>query len=159
MKKITKLLFITSLSLLMILLPACNEDYTLKAPSNIKVDVTLRVMTITWDVVPNALGYEIHTTSIGCASGNRIINTKENTATAHNGTTNTLFNDGRNGAVQIVSPNKVEITLMPMTPGSDEPMPSAVTAKIKALGGTVNGQEYLDSEYSAVITLNKAEYN
>jgi len=151
-----KYFLIISIALVIGLASACTDK--LAIPTNVKIDVTGRLMTVTWDAVSGAQGYEIYTTSSGCASGNRIINTKDNTATSHTGT-NALFDDGRNGAVQIKGSTKIEITLMPEwnTPGDntsgpnyDVVMASAVTAKVKALG--------VESDYSQVVTLNKADY-
>ena len=127
--------------------PKGKEDDTeinLGIPKNVSINVQGRLMTVTWDAVNNALGYEIITTSVGCGSGNRTINTKEKTAVAtSNGSvaSNVKINDG----------NSIEITLMASTPGSSVAMASSVTAKVKSLGGTVSEVLYFDSEYSETV--------
>jgi len=144
--------FTIALTLIIGLLAACAEkeprEYTLKTPKNVKISVTGRVLTVTWDKVPKALGYEITTTSTGCGSGNKLINTKEITATNHTGTGNYLKGDGSSGAVQIKGLTTIEVTLMPTRDDNTKPMASAVSAKVKALGGKVKKDQYLDSEYS-----------
>jgi hypothetical protein len=131
----------------------------LDTPANVTITVEQRTMTVTWDAVSDAQGYEIITTSTGCGSGNRIINTKDKTANAYTeddgiGEDNYLKDDKSNGAVVIKDATTIEITLMPamiMGGGSDmtKPMATAVSAKVRALG---DGTRYLDSEYSAVTT-------
>jgi len=127
------------------------------SPANIKIDVTGRTMTVTWDEVKNADGYEIITDSENCGSGKRKINTKNNTAIVYN-TANTppeganaLKDDASNGAVVILAKNKIQITLMPAMGDPSKPMATAVTAKVMAFGGTVEGKKYLDSDYSSVV--------
>jgi hypothetical protein len=107
-------------------------------------------MTVSWNAVNGAQGYEIYTTSENCASGNRIINTKGPTATVHDGTGSYIKDDKSNGAVEIKSATSIEITLMPAMGDNTKPMATKVTAKVKALGGETGGTNYLDSEYSAV---------
>jgi len=124
----------------------------LAVPANVQITVVNRTMTVTWNAVPNAQGYEILTTSTNCGSGNKLINTKANTATALNNSTNYLKDDGSNGAVQIKGATTIEITLMPKTMGSDEPMATAVSARVKALGGETEKDTYLDSGYSDAVT-------
>jgi hypothetical protein len=128
-------------------------------PENVTITVVQRTMTVTWSAVSDAQGYEIITTSTGCGSGNRIINTKDKTACAYTeadgvGTDSYLKDDKTNGAVEITGATSIQITLMPamvMGGGSDmtKPMASAVSAKVRALG---DGTLYLDSEYSEVTT-------
>jgi len=147
----------------------------LTAPGNVEITVTGRVMTVTWDDFPGAQGYEIITTSIDCRSANRIINTAEKTAFPYtNNTADTAVNflvegftslkmdeaASSNGRVQIAGRTIIQIILMPEwnipgnnTSGRNEslPMPTWVTAKVKALGN-------VGSEYSAVTayrTVNK----
>jgi len=134
------------------------EDETLDVPSNIIITVTGRTMVVTWDEVKNASGYEIITDSEGCGSGKRKINTKDNTAVVYNTANdppegaNALKDDKSNGAVEILAKNKIQITLMPQMMGDQNvPMATAVTAKVKALGDTVSGKVYIDSEYSEVV--------
>jgi len=114
----------------------------LAAPKNIKIEIdssrsnTREIMVITWDEEKNASGYEIHSVSVGCGSGNRLINTKKGTAFGLTftgtteeiaqrtgpftiGDTSSLYdpvadpNKGANGRVEIIGKNKIEITLMP----------------------------------------------
>jgi len=125
-----------------------SQVYDLSTPANVQIMVVGRLMTVTWNAVPNAQGYEITTTSTGCGSGNKLINTKANTATNLEGTGDYLKDDGSNGAVQIKAPTTIEITLMPAMGDDTKPMASAVSAKVKALGGEVGKDEYRDSEYS-----------
>jgi hypothetical protein len=131
------------------------------SPENIKIDVNVRTMTVTWDEVPNATGYEVITFSENCGSGRRKINTKTGTAivnfpeSSSNGA-NALLNDESNGAVVILAKNKIQITLMPArradnTWDNSKPMATAVTAKVMAFGGTVDGKKYLDSDYSSIV--------
>jgi hypothetical protein len=116
----------------------------LSAPANINVKVTGRTMTVTWNAVANAQGYEIVTTSVGCGSGNRTINTKENTTVATRS-----GNPASN--VNIGAENSITITLMAARGNPDAAMASAVTAMVKSLGGTVSGKEYIDSDYSETV--------
>jgi len=145
--------FTVVLALLIGLFMACAEkkpkEYNLKTPENVKVEVTNRLMTVTWDAVKNAQGYEITTASTGCGSGNKLINTQEKTAKSHAGTGDYLKDNGSNGAVQIKKPTTIEITLMPGRNDNTKPMASAVSAKVKALGGEAGKKKYLDSEYSS----------
>jgi len=115
----------------------------LAIPENVQIAVVNRTMTVTWDAVPNAQGYEIITTSTGCGSGNKIINTKANTATNLEGNGAYLKDDGSNGAVVIKEATTIEITLMSKDADTypNTPMASAVSAKVKALN---------DSAYSSV---------
>jgi len=125
----------------------------LGTPGNVNITVEARTMTVTWDAVSGAKGYEIVTTSTGCASGNRIINTKNGTANvfteADGAGADALKDDKSNGAVVIKNATAIEITLMPKMGDQSVPMASAVSAKVRALG---DGDKYLDSEYSAVVT-------
>jgi hypothetical protein len=156
MKNYVKLFGITAMTLVIgILTIDCTAKSTvLKAPANVKIDVTGRTMTVTWNAAANASGYEIITYSEGCNSGKKKINTKENTAvvynpdnTANDGA-NALKDDESNGAVKILGATKIQITLMPKTAGSPEPMAAAVTVKVMSLGGTVFKTEYINSDYS-----------
>ncbi|MDR0442333.1 MAG: hypothetical protein LBH44_02885 [Treponema sp.] len=159
MKEITKLLGLSALAIGLLMTgcatgPKAGGGIKLSAPENLRIEVAGRLMTITWDAVPNAPGYEIVTTSENCGSGNRMINTKERFAATNTGT-NAMFSDGRNGAVQIIDATTVQITLMPENPPEDHPdspMATAVTAKIKSLDGITEGQQYLASDYSPVVT-------
>jgi hypothetical protein len=160
MKNNIKLLGITAITLLIGLftLSCATAPAILSAPSpeNIKIDVKGRTMTVTWDEVTNATGYEIITFSENCGSGRRKINTKTGTAivnfpgSSSNGA-NALLNDETNGAVVILAKNKIQITLMPAVGDLSKPMATAVTAKVMAFGGTVDGKKYLDSDYSSVV--------
>jgi len=166
MKNLLKISGIIGLVLVIVLLSTgcktvddrISDEFKLDIPANVIIEVNVRQMTVTWNAVNNALGYEIYTTSENCGSGNRIINTRENTATSHTGTPAST-DPTANGAVQFKGATTIEITLMPEVGSTTEPMPTAVTAKVKALGGKTGGQEFLDSEYSAVTTLNKDDYN
>ena len=126
------------------------ENQYLGTPANVTITVVGRTMTVSWNAINGAQSYEIYTTSVGCGSGNRIINTKGNTATGHDGTGNYIKSDKSNGAVEIKSATNIEITLMPAMGAGNEnvPMASSVTAKVKALGGKNGGILYIDSNYS-----------
>jgi len=130
-----------------------DDPENLGTPANVTITVEARTMTVTWNAVSGASGYEIVTTSTGCGSGNRIINTKNGTAnvfTEANGIgADALKDDKSNGAVEIKGAASFQITLMPAMGDSSKPMASAVSAKVKALG---DGTQYLDSVYSAVVT-------
>jgi hypothetical protein len=115
-----------------------------KITNNVKINVTGRVMTVTWDAVKNAEGYEIVTTSEGCSSGNRTINTKEGTAVSTRS-----GSAARN--VVIGERNSISITLMAARGDPDIPMANAVTAKVKSLGVIRSGEENLDSDYSELV--------
>jgi len=130
---------------------AVDDPENLGTPANVTITVEARTMTVTWDAVSGASGYEIITTSTGCGSGNRIINTKNGTANVYteaNGIgANALKDDKSDGAVEIKGAASFQITLMPAMGDSSKPMATAVSAKVKALG---DGDKYFDSEYSAV---------
>ena len=137
----------------LLILAGCDEeikDEVLSSPTNVKIEVVERTMTVSWNAVSGAQGYEIYTESVGCGSGNKIINTKDNTATNHEGEGSYIKSDKSNGAVEIKSATSIEITLMPTMGDNTKPMASKVTAKVRALGGEVGNINYLDSEYSAV---------
>jgi hypothetical protein len=177
MKNYFKILGITVIALVIGLLtiscdvepPPEDEITPLSVPSNIKITVVKRTMTVEWDEVSHASGYEIITYSVGCGSGKRKINTKNITAVSYNpdavapnpveGTAsvlNSVKDDGTqaNGSVLILAKNKIQITLMPNNmEGADptEPMASKVTAKVRALGEVISGNGYSDSGYSAVV--------
>jgi hypothetical protein len=134
----------------------CDEapqDYNLAVPSNVNVEVVGRWFNVSWNTVSNASGYEIYTTSTGCGSGNRIINTATETATNHEGTAVTSTYPS-NGSVEFISATSIRIWLMPAEMGSAEPMASAVSAKVKALGTG----DYIDSAYSSETSVAKADY-
>ena len=168
MKNSLKLICIAVIALLAVIFTAgCKSldsaaggEKKLDSPKNIKIEINVRQMIITWDAVPNAQGYEIITASVNCGSGNRIINTKDNTALAPNGS-NVLAGGANlisaNGTVQIHGKNKIEITLMPEwnIPGNNQSgrnenriMASSVSAKVKALGGL---RGYHDSDFSGEV--------
>jgi len=167
MKFFIKLAVVTTLVNLFFL-TGCNtmgnkagEGKELAAPKNVKIEFNVRQMIVTWDAIPNASGYEIITSSENCGSGNRIINTKNNTASTLNGGNVLVGGDNyaaANGVVQIHAKNKIEITLMPEwnIPGNNQSgrnenkiMATSVTVKVKALGGS---RGYSDSDYSDTIT-------
>jgi len=140
---------------------AVDDPENLGTPANVAITVEERTMTVTWDEVSGASGYEIITDSVGCGSGKRKINTKDITAIVYNtdnnppegnNAMNTVKADGTqaNGSVLILAKNKIQITLMPQMMGDQNvPMATEVSAKVKALG---DGTQYLDSVYSAVKT-------
>ncbi|MDR2943028.1 MAG: hypothetical protein LBV17_10595 [Treponema sp.] len=127
-----------------------TSETSLDTPANVTIMVTGRTMAVTWSAVNDAEGYEIFTTSENCGSGNKIINTKDNTATRHDGTGSYIKDDKSNGAVEIKSNTSIEITLMPKAGDTTKPMATSVTAKVKALGGL----NLNDSSYSEVETCN-----
>jgi len=167
MKKIYKIIIVMFIAAIFIsgckTLEGSNASGNqLAAPKNVKIEISAgRLMSVTWDAVPNAQGYMIITTSAGCGSGNRTIDTKEGTAVATSTGNNAIFDDFRNGAVQIKGNTRIEITLMPEwnipgdnTSGRNEDaiMATSVTAKVMALGGNVLDREYIDSNYSDEVT-------
>jgi len=156
MKNLLKLIGITVMILTIgIFTVSCGDlddtekDGKLLAPKNIKIEIesngNRERMVVTWDAVSNASGYEIYSVSVGCGSGNRLINTEENTAfgltfesadTQRTGTSTvgdnsvlhgTQNNSGavvdkaNNGVVEIIGENKIAVTLMPEynTPGDN----------------------------------------
>jgi len=179
MKNYIKILGITAIALVIGFFtiscdvePPEDKITPLSVPSNVTITVVKRTMTVTWNEVSNASGYEIITYSEGCGSGKRKINTKDITAVSYNpdnakanpptaveGTTsvlNSVKDDGTqaNGSVLILAKNKIQITLMPNNmAGADptEPMASKVTAKVRSLGEVISGNGYSDSGYSAVV--------
>jgi len=159
MKNFNKFFGITVITLVIgLLTTGCAKKSTvLGIPANIRIDVTDRTLIVTWDAVANASGYEVITYSEGCNSGRKKINTGKNKAvvfnpesTAKDGA-NALKKDKSSGAVEILEKNKIQITLMPSMSDSAKPMATAVTAKVRALGGTVSGINYSDSDYSAEV--------
>jgi hypothetical protein len=149
MKGFPKLLIIALVLIIGLFTTACENnsklppgDTTLSIPANVSISVTGRIMTVTWDAADNAFGYEIVTTSEGCESGNRTINTKENTAVVTSGgavATNVTIGEG----------TSITITLTAYSSENPNiPMANAVTAKVKSIGGTVSGKKYIDSDYS-----------
>ncbi|MDR1868358.1 MAG: hypothetical protein LBQ82_00055 [Treponema sp.] len=150
-KNLLKSAFVLSIIAGLLVFAGCDEaPKDLDTPTNVTITVDGRTMTVSWNAVNGAQGYEVYTTSVGCGSGNRIINTKDNTATDHDGKASYLKSDKSNGAVEIKSATSIQITLMPMGEDNTKPMASKVTAKVRALGGESGGTNYLDSEYSAV---------
>ena len=126
---------------------ACSREQksvTLSSPANVDISAEGRIITITWDAVDNAVGYEIVTTSVGCSSGNRTINTKEETVVI-------TSNKKAASNVKIDGETSIKITLMAKSGDRNSPMASAVTAKVMSLGGTVSGKVYNDSEYSETV--------
>jgi hypothetical protein len=125
----------------------------LDAPPNVKIEVTGRLMTVSWDAVENAGGYQIYTTSTGCTSGNRIINTKARTVSNHAGASI------RGSSVEFISPTSINILLMARR-NSTGPMASAVSAKVKALSNNDknNSTYYMDSAYSNEAKISRADY-
>jgi hypothetical protein len=151
MKNFYTLLIIALVLVTGLLTMGCNKGpgrtTTMGIPANVNIDVSGRTMTITWSAVANAQGNEIITTSEGCSSGNRIINTKAGTAV--------VTSSGANASnVNIRSRNSIAITLMASGRDENTPMANVVTAKVKSLGGTVSGKQYGDSDYSAVVRHN-----
>ena len=133
----------------------------LAVPANLSISVAGRLVTVTWNAVNNASGYIIHATSPGCASGNRIVNTATKSATTHAGAAtnsstaeNGITNRG-NGFVTFTGETSFTIWLMPESGSQTVPMASSVTANVKAVGDGVN---FADSNTSAVVQLNKANY-
>ncbi|MCL2043788.1 MAG: hypothetical protein FWG89_06590 [Treponema sp.] len=133
----------------------------LVTPDNLSISVTGRLMTVTWNAVDNARGYIIHTTSPGCGSGNRIVNTATSTVTSHTGvTTNSSsavngITDRGNGFVTFTGETSFTIWLMPETGSETEVMANSLIANIAAVG---DGVTYTDSGQSNDVTLNKADY-
>jgi hypothetical protein len=129
------------------LLTGCdkNSNPVLSSPANVKIDVSGRLMTVTWDAVDNASGYEVITTSVDCASGNRTIDTKK-------GTKVITGRDSDAVNVEISGETSIKITLMAATDDPNSAMASAVTAKVMSLGGKVSKNVYADSDYSQIIT-------
>ena len=195
MKNLLKLIGITGMvTVIGLFTTGCKTlDTTgLAVPENVKIEIDStgvqdrERMVVTWNEVPNASGYEIHSVSVGCGSGNRLINTKNNSAfgltfdsadtqrtgkftvgdnsVLHGSKNNSgaTVDKASNGAVEIIAPNKIAITLMPEwnVPGDNTSgakpntiMASSLRVKVKALGGKVNGLEYSDSGYSGETTL------
>jgi hypothetical protein len=150
MKNLSMLSIIVTVLITGFLMTGCDKEkkggnIELCPPEKINVNVTGRAMTIIWNSVDNAQGYEIVTTSVGCSSGNRTINTQT-------GTTAVTSSGSNAGNVKIGQGNSISITLMASSGNANVPMASAVTAKIKSLGGTVSGKEYVTSDYSEVIS-------
>jgi hypothetical protein len=80
---------------------------------------------------------------VGCGSGNRTINTKEHTAVA--------TSTGSVASNVTIGDTSITINLMASSGDPSIPMASAVTAKIKSLGGAVSKKTYIDSDYSEVV--------
>ena len=133
----------------------------LPIPANLNISVVGRLMTVSWDAVENASGYIIQTTSAGCISGDRIVNTDAKTATNHAGAAtnsaiaeNGITNRG-NGFVTFTGETSFTIWLMSETGSETEVMATSLTATILALGDDVS---FADSGRSAAVTLAKANY-
>jgi len=119
----------------------------LDVPKNLQITVVGREMTVTWDAVKNASGYILYTTSVDCGSGNRIVNTVANTVRLHT---------GGQASGKIIDSTTFTLTLMAATGSQTEAMASSVTAKVMSVG---YGEAYIDSGYSDVVTLGKADYD
>ena len=127
----------------------------LAAPSNLSISINGRLMTVTWDAVDNARGYIVQTTSVGCVTGNRIVNTATRTVTNHAGNVtnsasarNGITNRG-DGFVTFTGDTSFTIWLMAETGSSTEAMPTALAARAMAVGNDTA------SEYSAEVRLVK----
>ena len=133
----------------------------LDIPANLSISVNTRLMTVTWDAVENASGYRIYTTSVGCPSGNRIVDTVTKTATDHNGTpTNSDtaaegITDRGNGFVTFTGETSFTIWLMAVSGSQTEPMPSSLTARVMAL---FDGTDFTNSVFSEIVTIHKIDY-
>ena len=149
------LTIITLTAIIVISLTGCDKKaeqeipsgpVQLTVPANVSIDVTGRAMTVTWNKADNALGYEVVTTSVGCTSGNRTVNTKEKTSV--------ITSSGNAAAnVKIEGETSVVITLMAASGNPNTAMASAVTAKVMALGGDNAGKTILDSDYSETVRI------
>ena len=118
---------------------------TLSPPSNVNIDVSGRIMTVTWDEVDGAQGYMIVLTSADCSSGNRTIDTKAGTAV--------ITSSGNSAAnVEITGKTSLKITLMAARNDPNIAMANAVTAKVMSLGGAISKSIYVDSDYSEVVS-------
>jgi hypothetical protein len=144
-------LLVIALALIIGLFAGCKKDAgpttdntDLCPPANVNITVIGRAMTVTWDAADNASGYEIVTTSVGCGSGNRTINTKENTAV--------VTSSGNAASNVSIGQTSLKITLMAASGNPDAAMASAVTAKVKSLGGTITEKTYVDSDYSEIVS-------
>jgi|GEM_PF-2448336 len=141
--------------------PGSVTPVQLSVPLNLRISVTGRLMTVSWNRVENARGYLVNTTSAGCSSGNRIINTADRTVTtptgSPSGSTVSLsgITDRGNGFVTFTSPTSFTIWLMPEAGSETEVMASSITANIIALG---NGIDYVNSSQSSDVVLRRAEY-
>ena len=149
-----RVVVLSAITVLLALAGCDTAPEALGTPANVKITVEGRTMTVTWNAVSDAQGYEIITTSTGCGSGNKIINTKNKTANVFKDGTigaDALKNDKSSGAVEINGATSIQITLMAKmgTGNENVPMASAVSAKVRALG---DGDKHLDSEYSAVVS-------
>ena len=125
------------------------DPVQLAVPENLQIIVVGREMTVTWDAVKNASGYILYTTSVGCGSGNRIVNTATKTVRLHNP-------PGGQATGTIVNSTTFRHTLMAASGSTTEAMASSLTAKVMSVG---DGETYIDSEYSDVVTLRKADYD
>ena len=117
------------------------KDVALTVPGNITINIDGLKMTVTWDSVANAQGYEITTTSANCGSGNRVVNTKTKTV-----------NSGSNVPAETILENSIVINLMAKMDENTAPMATSVTAKVKSLGGKVGNNNYIESNYSNAVT-------
>ena len=143
-----------------------NNESTARAiqlatPANLSISVVGRLMTVSWDAVSNARGYIVHTASVACASGNRIVNTVSRTATtntrtavssaaAENGIT-----DRGSGFVTFTGATSFTIWLMSAAGSETEAMATSLTARVTAIG---DGTSYTDSAQSNPVRLDKANY-
>ena len=142
--------------------PASAGGTQLPTPANLNISVVGRLMTVTWDPVPNATGYIINVTSAGCATGNRIANTETRMATNHAGTTTRSAISptpitAADGFITFTGETSFTMWLMANSPAPQHahiPMPTSLTARIMAIGRG----SYRNSEYSAPVTLNRAGF-
>ena len=165
MKKTISIFLVCGLCLgFAISLLGCNRQggsAQLAVPSNLRIIVRGRLMTVSWNAVENASGYLIRTTSTGCASGNRIVNTSTMTATTDTGAAvNSAsaaagIRDRGNGFVTFTGDTSFTIWLMPASGSETTVMASSLSANIIALGDGVN---YRDSRQSSNVTLNRSAY-
>ena len=117
------------------------KDVTLAVPGNVIITVDGLKMTVTWDKVTNAQGYEVTTTSVNCGSGNRVVNTKTK-----------IVNSGSNVPAETIFEDSIVINLMAKHDDPTTPMATSVTAKVKSLGGKVGKNNYIESNYSNAVT-------
>ena len=133
----------------------------LETPASLNITVVGRLMTVRWTTVENASGYLVHTTSLGCSSGNRIVNTATGTVTSHTGAAMNSasavngITDRGNGFVTFTGTYSFTIWLMPEAGSETEVMATSLVVNIRAIGDGVN---YTDSEPSSDFTLNKINF-
>ena len=154
--------FTVFLLLIVVAFTACNrQSRQLETPENIRITVVGRVLTVTWDEVRNASGYIINTSSIGCASGNRITNTSTGIVTTPqrerlaSTTASRAVTDRGNGFVTITGATSIAIWLMPAVGSETEAMASTIIANVTAVG---NGRRYQDSRPSVPVALARENF-